>query len=169
MLLAALARPKLFPLCGSVGRLFDAVAALCGLPPSVSFEGQAAMALEFAAGADDADAYPFAVEDSGPLVIDWRPMLRQLLADRNHGVPVPLVAARFHATLVEMEFQIARRAGCRQIALSGGCFQNAWLTARLRYRLSEDGFAVYTQQQVPPNDGGIALGQILGAALRVGK
>jgi len=169
MLVPALARPRLFPQCGSVGRLFDAVAALCGLPATVSFEGQAAMALEFIAAEREAGTYPLELDESGPIIMDWRPMIRQILTDREQAVPVEIIAARFHETLAVAARQVAQRVGCPRIALSGGCFQNATLTARVRRRLSDAGFDVYTQQQVPPGDGGIALGQVLGAALRVGE
>jgi hydrogenase maturation protein HypF len=164
MLIAALRRPKLFPRTSSMGRLFDAVAALCGLWPRVTFEGQAAMALQFAADPDVSEAYPLPLVAGSPAVLDWEPLVHGVIADRGHGVPLGVIAAKFHNALAETAVAAARRGDCRQVVLTGGCFQNAWLTERVRTRLSEDGFNVYTHRGVPPGDGGIALGQILVAA-----
>lgn len=178
-LLAALRRPRLFPRTSSLGRLFDAVAALCGLPWSadaedgpdslcsparVSFEGQAAMALEFAADPAVPDAYPLPPSEGTPAVADWEPLLRAVIADRRRGRPVAEIAARFHNALADLAVSAARRAGCRQVVLTGGCFQNALLSDRVRERLSDAGHSVYIQQQVPPGDGGLALGQVWVAA-----
>ncbi len=198
MLIAACGRPKLFPQTSSMGRLFDAVAALCGLPACVTFEGQAAMALEFAADPDVRDAYPLpllplgerglrrtalpgrpdgpegpsyvgnssagAVTDADPAVLDWEPMIRAILADRSAGVPVAEIAAHFHNALAVAAVEAARMVGCPQVVLSGGCFQNALLTERVQGALLEAGFRVYLHREVPPGDGGIALGQVLIAA-----
>ncbi len=169
-MLAALARPQLFPRTSSMGRLFDGVAALCGLDPRVSFEGQAAMGLEFAAALDESSYYdlPFPAGDQGD-VADWRPLVQQVVRDVTDGVPRAVVAARFHNALARLAVQIAQRVGCQQVALTGGCFQNQLLTDRVRDSLSGAGFAVYTQQRVPPGDGGLALGQILGAIYQAGE
>jgi len=165
-LLSALDR-GLFPRGSSMGRLFDAIAALCGLPSRVSFEGQAAMQLEFAAAPEDTSAYCLAIRDDGPLVIDWQPLVEQVLLDRSAGESVGRIAARFHNALAAVAVELAARAGCPRVALSGGCFQNRLLTERCLACLSEAGFEVYTHRQVPPGDGGIALGQILAAALQI--
>jgi hydrogenase maturation protein HypF len=166
-LLAALERPKLFPRTSSLGRLFDAVAALCGLSERVTFEGQAAMALEFAVDPTTRDAYPLPLSAQMPAVADWEPLIHGVLDDRSRGVPVDRIAAKFHNALAEMALVVATRAGCHQIVLTGGCFQNAVLTGRVRERLLENDFKVYTHHQVPPGDGGIALGQVLIAAKRI--
>ena len=164
-LLSALSRPKLFPRTSSLGRLFDGVAALCGLSPlSVSFEGQAAMALEFVADPNVDSAYPLPLSGDGPAVVDWEPMIREIIADRARGLPVARISAQFHNALAEVAAAIAQHAGGIQVVLTGGCFQNQLLTERTRTRLLEGGVTVYTQSQVPPGDGGIALGQILIAA-----
>jgi hydrogenase maturation protein HypF len=154
-----------------MGRLFDAVAAICGLPPVISFEGQAAMALEFAADESEQAAYSFALPNDDAtrdvIVVDWEPVIRAVVADRAAGVPVGRISARFHNALAEMTAAIAHtvaRSGM-PIVLTGGCFQNALLSARVRSRLSAAGFQVYTHRQVPPGDGGLALGQLL-VALR---
>jgi hydrogenase maturation protein HypF len=145
--------------------LFDGVAVLCGLsPPRVSFEGQAAMALEFVADWNVDSAYPVQLCGHDPMVVDWEPMIREILADRSRGLPVARISAQFHNALAEMAVAVAQRARCSQIVLSGGCFQNVMLTQRTRRRLLDSGMTVYTQSQVPPGDGGIALGQILIAA-----
>ena len=95
---------------------------------------------------------------------DWEPLLRALLADRRRGVPLAEMAARFHNALAEMALAAAHRTACPRVALTGGCFQNALLTERVRARLLDHEFDVYTHCDVPPGDGGIALGQILIAA-----
>ncbi|MBN1590097.1 MAG: carbamoyltransferase HypF [Pirellulales bacterium] len=188
-LLTMLERGTRSPQTSSLGRLFDAVAALCGLlndalpgKPTVapeengtsgdvvmSFEGQAAMALEFAADAGHDEAYEIAITEDEPMIADWRDMLRAVLADRASGAPVGRISARFHNALAAMALAIARRAGCAQVVLSGGCFQNRLLTERIRGRLSAAGFNVYTHKKVPPGDGGIALGQAYLAGLPHGS
>jgi len=156
------------PLTSSAGRLFDAVAALLGLRLTVRFEGQAAMELEWAAHGVAADeSYPFRLEaKDASMVLDWEPLIRSLLADFAAGALVPVLAARFHNTLVEMIVAVAEHCGVPQIALSGGCFQNRYLTERVVRRLIEAGYSPHWHQRVPPNDGGIALGQIMAAAQR---
>jgi len=155
------------PRTSSVGRLFDAVACLCGLGTTISFEGQAAMALEYAADWEEKEAYPMILSDTIPAVADWRPMVRAILADRRRGVPTANISARFHNALAEWAVVAAGRGDCRQVALSGGCFQNGLLFDRVRSGLLEAGFTVYTHRTVPPGDGGIALGQLLVAARRM--
>jgi hydrogenase maturation protein HypF len=151
------------PLSTSVGRLFDAVAALSGIARQSRFEGQAAMLLERAIGsACTAEAYPL---PSG----DWAPLIESVLEDVRHRTDPALIAARFHNALVEWILQVASGAGTGQVVLSGGCFQNRYLVNRTVETLESRGFRVYTHQRVPPNDGGIALGQavLAGAALPV--
>ena len=167
VLLAALRRPHVFPRTSSMGRLFDAVAAICDLPHRVSFEGQAAMGLEFVADVKVREAYPLPLSDTIPASADWEPTIRAILEDLTQDVSVAVIAAKFHNGLAALALAVARRCGDSQVALTGGCFQNALLTARVRDRLSVDGFRVYIQQQVPPGDGGIALGQVFVAARRL--
>jgi len=163
-LMAALNRPEIFPRASSMGRVFDAVAALCGLSERVSFEGQAAMALEFAADPNVREAYPLPLSATTPAVADWEPLIRGVLDDRSNDVDIARIAAKFHIALSEMALAAAVRAGCPQVLLTGGCFQNALLTDRVRKRLLDNDFRVYTHRDVPPGDGGIALGQLLIAA-----
>lgn len=151
------------PITTSAGRLFDAVASLIGLRHVTSFEGQAAMELEFAAHRAGTDAtYPFELRasDEHPWVVDWAPTVRAVLDATNNGSDVAAIAATFHNTLAEMIVCVVRRAGVASVALTGGCFQNAYLTERAVARLRAEGFRPYWHQRVPPNDGGIALGQI---------
>ena len=134
------------PLTTSVGRLFDAVASLTGIARESRFEGEAAMKLERAAGGEGAYEIPGG---------DWRPMIEAILAEPDPG----LASARFHRALANWILAVARDTGHRDIVLSGGCFQNSLLTGLTCEQLESAGFRVHTHQRVPPNDGGIALGQ----------
>ena len=147
----------------SAGRLFDGVAALTGLRRRSSFEGQAAMELEFAAMmVDDERAYPFALADKA---VDWAPMIEAIETDLGSIVSAGQIARRFHNTLSEMIVAVAKREGITRVCLTGGCFQNRLLAERTIDRLLEEGFTPYWHQRVPPNDGGIALGQLVAACL----
>ncbi len=159
-----LARGLNAPLTSSAGRLFDAVAALLGLEQVSAYEGHAAMALEYAADGFEAGApYPFTLTASGAL--DWRQMIRNIDDERHKNVPVGFQAARFHTTLVEMMLAAAQRAGERRVILTGGCFQNRRLTEQAVTRLRAAGFEPVWHRRIPPNDGGIAPGQLIAAAL----
>jgi hydrogenase maturation protein HypF len=159
------------PVTTSAGRLFDAVAALVGLHPNAGFEGQAAMALEALANPSERGAYPFplggAAASGTPATLDWGPLILALLEDGAHGVGAAIRSARFHNALVDGIAAVARLAGAPRVALSGGCFQNRLLVERASERLVADGFQVLTHRLVPPNDGGIALGQVMVAAARI--
>jgi len=153
------------PATSSAGRLFDAVAAIVGLRQQSRYEGQAAMELEFAAGEGSAEPYPFALQQStDPWTVDWETMILQILDDHTRAVPASTIAARFHATLAAMIVSTARFVGVERVALSGGCFQNRLLTELTVRGLEGAGFRPYWHQRIPPNDGGIALGQIAAAA-----
>ncbi len=160
----ALARGLQSPLTSSAGRLFDAVASIAGLRQHVSYEGQAAIELEAAAAPQaDATPYPFAFHENGPTEpadMDWGPLIEALLADLKEGAPPGLVAARFHATLVEMLLELASRTGLMDVVLCGGCFQNRRLLEMAAARLEAAGHRPWWPQRVPTNDGGIALGQV---------
>ena len=150
------------PWTSSAGRLFDAVASILDIHQTVGFEGQAAMELEFAVErADTTEPYPFIVTAAG--VLDWGPMIRAILEDIRLGSPAAVIARRFHDTLAEMIAATARFVGERTVALSGGCFQNAYLLEKTVTLLRAAGFLVSWPERIPPNDGGIALGQILAA------
>jgi len=156
------------PATSSCGRLFDAVAAILGLKEVVSFEGQAAMMVEYAAQEGVDCSYEVALRDGDPLVFDWEPLVRDVLLDQQGGVPAGVICAKFQNTLVALIVEVARRVGVERVALSGGCFQNDYLTGRACRMLEAAGFRPFTHQRVPPNDGGIALGQIAVAARRLG-
>jgi len=161
------------PATSSAGRLFDAVASMAGLRQVARFEGQAAMELEWAAaGIETAEPYPVACRlpadaPDGPIVVDWEPLLSAVLDDVRAGAEAGWISARFHNALAEMIVEVARRVGERRVVLTGGCFQNRYLTERAVTRLREEGFRPYWHQRIPPNDGGIALGQLVAAARRL--
>ena len=169
LLRAALRRRVNSPRTSSVGRLFDAVSALVGLRRFSRFEGQAAMELEFAATAAEDGHYDFALvaplpENGRPVIADWEPVLRRLRRDLHDEVGVGAIATRFHNGLARLIVRMAQRLGARRVVLSGGCFQNVQLTERAVAGLRAAGLSPYWHQRVPPNDGGIALGQAGGAA-----
>ncbi|MFZ5981365.1 MAG: carbamoyltransferase HypF [Candidatus Zixiibacteriota bacterium] len=150
------------PRTSSAGRLFDAVASLIGLAQVNNFESQAAMRLEFEIGDYDTDdAYPFSVSGTRPLILDWEPTVTEILADLKKNIPAGLISARFHNTLIAMISKIADEINLPQILLTGGCFQNRCLTEKALRYLTDRGFQVYRHRQIPPNDGGIALGQLI--------
>ena len=151
------------PVTTSAGRLFDAVAALIGLRKRVSFEGQAAMELEFVAATGIAESYPHSLSESVPIAVDWRPTLRAILDDVRGGVNPGVMAAKFHRSLSTMVCSVARHAGQRNVVLTGGCFQNRLLTEQCVQALEAEGFRPVWHQRVPPNDGGISLGQVMAA------
>jgi hydrogenase maturation protein HypF len=172
-----LARSINSPWTSSAGRLFDAVASLLALRQRVNFEGQAAMELEFASDPDESDeAYPFEIHpgsgagDGGTLrIVDWAPIILALLDDVSKNIPVGRISRRFHNTLSEIIVAVARCGEERRIVLTGGCFQNRYLTERTVHRLEREGFRPYWHQRVPPNDGGIALGQAVAVAKQMQK
>jgi hydrogenase maturation protein HypF len=170
-LLQALARGLNTPLTGSVGRLFDAVAALLGLCQVMSFEGQAAQRLQ--AAAEQAPRQrPYPVElarDGDGWLIDWRPMLAALLGERAAGQPVARIAARFHATLAAAVVGVARRLRAGRVVLCGGCFQNRRLLADTRAALQDAGIAMWWPARLPPGDAALACGQAAVVLARVDR
>jgi hydrogenase maturation protein HypF len=164
------------PWTSSAGRLFDAVASLAGVRDRVSYEGQAAVELEWLAdGTSTAGVYPFDLAApstlDAPLVVDTRPLIRGVTADVEKGVERSLIARRFHSTLVDMADVVCGRVrkatGLEAVVLSGGVFMNTLLTRELGARLDADGFRVYRHQLTPPNDGGLSLGQLAVAAAQL--
>jgi hydrogenase maturation protein HypF len=160
------------PVTSSIGRLFDAVASLANLRQQMRFEGQAAMELESALeGIKTEEAYQSRIPHSAlrtphsAFILDWSQMIEAISTDVKAGVPVGTISAKFHNALAETVIKVAEQVGERRVVLSGGCFQNGYLTWRVVTRLREEKFQPYWHQRVPPNDGGIALGQVV-AALR---
>jgi hydrogenase maturation protein HypF len=160
----ALERRLQAPSPSSMGRLFDAVAALLGLRGVCDFEGQAADELMQVASRATAaaGAYPFTFDAQG--VVDWQPMLHELVDERARGVKVETLARRFHETLVQIGAEIAQRYSNGTLVLSGGCFQNPLLLGRMLEVLPQRGIRPLTSWAVPVNDGGLAVGQAWVAA-----
>ena len=162
VLRAALARGVRAPWTSSMGRLFDAVAALLGLRTESRYEGEAAMVLEHAAldASPGAEGYPFALREG---VLDWEPAIRALRRDHAAGRPVAEISADFHRGLARAIVAAARALGHRRVALGGGCFQNVRLLEETVAALREAGFIPLWPREVPPNDGGLAYGQLAAA------
>lgn len=156
----------------SMGRLFDAVAALAGVKQSITYEAEAAMRLEaLAAGAtDDGGAYAFTVDDAEPLRVGWQSVVGAVVVDVLAGVPPDRIAARFHAAVTRMIVDVCTRLRQRgaggTVGLTGGVFQNALVLQMAIGELHQAGFEVLVHQRVPANDGGLALGQAVLARLQ---
>ena len=145
------------------GRLFDAVASLAGVRDDVNFEAQAAIELENSALAGIDVAYPFEISDAEPSEIDVRPAIEAIVRDVLANKPRGWIAAVFHNTISAIVIEMCRRLrtaeGIRNVCLTGGTFQNLYLLEHAVTALRSDGFEVFLHSKVPPNDGGIALGQ----------
>ena len=154
------------PLTSSAGRLFDAVTALCGLCSYSDFHAEAPMRLEGAIDNHEQGTYPFTIADT----IDTCGIIRGICDDLGQGIPIPKIAAKFHNSVISIIFaaaeKIAAETGVRKVVLSGGSFQNKYILEKAEDGFLERGFSVYTPQNIPANDGGIALGQIVIGAAR---
>jgi hydrogenase maturation protein HypF len=154
----------------SVGRLFDAVAALCGLRLEVSYEGQAAMELEAACDGAERGAYPLRTVAG---VLDARETIRAIDRDVSRGIATGAIAARFHHALADATAaecaQLAGDRGLDTVVLSGGAFQNRRLLERTSAALERAGVRVLVPERLPPNDGGVAFGQAAVAAARMSE
>ncbi len=161
------------PLTSSMGRLFDAVASLAGVRDNVSYEGQAAVELEWLASGATADGnYPFElIQSPAGTVIDTRPLINSVNRDATGGLSAAVIARRFHSAVVEIIAAVCGRLRAEtaigEVVLSGGVFLNALLTGETVARLVGDGFRVYRHRLVPPNDGGLSLGQLAVACARL--
>ncbi|MCA9971149.1 MAG: carbamoyltransferase HypF, partial [Anaerolineales bacterium] len=171
------------PLTSSMGRLFDAVAALAGLRQTVSYEAQAAMELEALADPAETAVYPFTINHlpltinnsqfsivNSQFSIDPSPLLAAIVADIRAGISVPIISARFHNGVAQMVLDVCRAlrrdTGLSEVALSGGVWQNVTLLARTAALLRAAGFTLLLHTRVPPNDGGLALGQTIIGAMK---
>jgi hydrogenase maturation protein HypF len=157
------------PLASSMGRLFDAAAAILGVRCRASYEGQAAMELESLAGSIIAEPLPMEMKEIGELIeLDPTPMLAALGEMRQGREHVGLLAARFHETIIHAASHVAvvtaRRAGLKTIVLGGGSFQNVRLLTGIRGNLEQKGFSVLVPRQLGPNDGAVSYGQAAIAA-----
>jgi hydrogenase maturation protein HypF len=156
------------PLTSSVGRLFDAVAALAGVRQKVNYEAQAAIEFEALADKSDEIAYPFDLDQTK---VVFRSTFEHLIADILAGIPINLISARFHNGLAQMVVTACSRlkaeTGINEVALSGGVWQNITLLGRTLSLLRNQGFQVYIHTEVPANDGGLSLGQVVIADSRM--
>jgi hydrogenase maturation protein HypF len=159
------------PMTSSAGRLFDAVAALLGIRDTINYEGQAAIELEQLADLDERCTYQASITGEGQLRLAGADLVRAAAEDLAGGVPIPVIAARFHngvaASIVTVCARLREETGLEAVALSGGVFQNLLLTRRVVRGLEDQGLRVLAHSRVPSNDGGISLGQAAVAGARV--
>jgi hydrogenase maturation protein HypF len=159
------------PVTSSAGRLFDAVSSLLGIRDEVTYEGQAAIDLENVADARESTTYAVPVSEDPVAVVDVGHLMRSVTDDLVAGADRAILSARFHNALADVVLDVCSRLrdvhAVSKVALSGGVFQNALLVDRCLDRLDGAGFTVLTHRQVPPNDGGISLGQAAVAAARL--
>ena len=158
------------PMTSSAGRIFDAVSSLTGLKHKLGFEGQGALELESIIGDGTCEElYGFSISESSSegkiAVIDWEQMITGIIDDMRIHSAKNIIAQKFHNTMAEIIVRMAKKSNTRAVVLSGGCFQNAYLTERTIKRLTDEGLVPYRHQRIPPNDGGISLGQLYGAVL----
>jgi len=157
------------PVTTSMGRLFDGISSILGLRHLSTFEGEAAMALEFASEhmknqipySPQSAPMPLMGNPDDTWIVDWRPHVREILRGCLHGKSVSQMAAEFHDYLADLILQIAEKVGCPIVVLAGGVFQNVRLTSLTKHRLRSSGYRVYTNTQFPTNDGGLSIGQAL--------
>ena len=147
------------PLTSSVGRLFDGVASLLDLQHSVNYEGQAAVKLESIADECETGHYPFDINTNAggrcnvPIIIQWQPVIKRILEDLQHKIAYPIISARFHNSILEMVVQVCTMLrdskGINDVVLSGGVFQNNFLSEPPYQKLKLQGFTVYSHQKSP--------------------
>lgn len=159
------------PFTSSIGRLFDAVAALVLSVHEATYEGEAAIAIEEIAGDSVVDSYPLPWVDCGSDIPrgDWRPMLREILSDLDRDVAASRIAAKFHNALADWGASAVSSDSLTDVVLSGGCFQNRLLAERVIASLRLTGRSVYSHQSIPPGDGGLAAGQLAVAVMRMAE
>jgi hydrogenase maturation protein HypF len=152
------------PLTSSCGRLFDAISSLLGIRDEVSYEGQAAMELESLCTFRIEEKYKFSIYKEGEkFIIDPQEIFIEVVNDLKKGIDKRVIAVKFHNTVAEFTVdlcgRIRKKSSINKVALSGGVFQNRYLTEKIISLLKKDDFQVYIQRKVPSNDGGISLGQ----------
>jgi len=152
------------PLTSSCGRLFDAVSSLIGVRDGIDYEGQAAMELEYLCLSGISESYPFVTnKKNGKYIIDAKNIFLGIIEDLKKGINKRIIATRFHNTVAEFTLHLCMRIredfNINKVVLSGGVFQNKYLTEKLKKILENKGFKAYIHRKVPPNDGGISLGQ----------
>ena len=155
----------------SCGRLFDAVASILGVRQEISYEGEAAIELEMLVSKANSGSYPFDIATDG--TVDLRPTIKALVNEKCRDQDIGAIAARFHNTLAEIIVEVCRRIrssdGLSRVCLSGGTFQNFTLLEKTLQRLRENQFEVYLHSGVPPNDGGLSLGQAMVANAQLAR
>jgi hydrogenase maturation protein HypF len=155
------------PPTSSMGRLFDAVAALIGVRQEVNYEAQAAMELEALVEKSEKGIYPITIDGE---MIDPAVMFQAIVMDMQEDTPMGVIAARFHNTIATLAVDICDRLreerGLDEVALSGGVWQNMFLLEKSVTMLQEKGYTVWVHRVVPANDGGISLGQVAVAGVR---
>ncbi|HLA50706.1 MAG TPA: Sua5/YciO/YrdC/YwlC family protein, partial [Thermodesulfobacteriota bacterium] len=154
------------PFTTSAGRVFDAAASLLGICHKATYEGQGAMMLEANAEGRTGSAYPIEVKSHGNMnIFNWEPMFKSMAEDVRKGIGMTTISQNFHETLAQLILHVAKMArqekGLNTVCLSGGVFQNKVLTERAVCLLKDSGFNVFTHNRLPPNDGGISLGQLI--------
>jgi hydrogenase maturation protein HypF len=151
------------PLTSSMGRLFDGISSLVDIRHMISYEGQAAIELETIIDKDEKGAYPFDISRKNE--IDFKKLLESVIMDYQGKVPIPIIAARFHNSITEMILQLCislrSEHQLNRVALSGGVWQNMTLLQKSVQALEKSGFEVLVHRKTPPNDGGIAFGQVV--------
>lgn len=160
LLLQMLKKKVNCPLTSSAGRLFDAIAALLKIRQQITYEGQAAMMLEYLADPAESGYYDVELIPGEITTVDWQPMLEQIVTQIANQEKPEWISMRFHNTLARLIVRMAQLLQIEKVVLSGGCFQNAILLEKTVRLLQENGFRPYWHQRIPPNDGGISLGQI---------
>jgi len=152
------------PLTSSAGRLFDAVSAMAGGPPKIKYEAEAAITLMQAVDSVKTKLFDFDPIDAEKSIIPLKKMIKSVYSAISEGASFPNIAGRFHFTLSQIltEAAISAReySTINKIVLSGGVFQNEVLAKLLEDQLARNGFEVFTHSVIPPNDGGISLGQV---------
>ncbi|WP_423410757.1 carbamoyltransferase HypF [Heyndrickxia sp. MSNUG] len=166
------------PLAGTCGRLFDAVSAICGVCTYSTYDGEAAIKFSELAKEDTGfdSVYPYEIKDiNGLLRYDFSLMLKQISSDSLNGKEVGEICIRFHETIIQAissgmeKLKLKQGSGTRKVVLSGGSFHNKYLLTRLKAELAGKGFEVYSHRNIPCNDGGLSLGQLIVAAAKRGK
>lgn len=165
----ALQRKINAPLCSSIGRLFDGVSSILGLCQISDYEGQAALLLESAAYRAEGNLLHYEMplaNEKNLFLLDWRPMIKQIFEDKMGGIPVADIAMAFHEALARATVVLAKIADREAVLLTGGVMQNKLLVEKAIGHLREAGFKPYIHCDIPPNDGGIAVGQLIGKLRR---
>lgn len=158
------------PVCSSVGRLFDGVSALLGCCRVSQFEGQAALALEAIALKAESDSVQYRIpllQQNELWLMDWRPMVKQMMEDRKKNIPVSEISLAFHEALSQCIVDLAKTVRLERVLLTGGVMQNKLLAEKAIVKLQKEGLIPYWHRNIPPNDGGLAVGQAVGGSATV--